>query len=89
MSNYIFAFNSKQVAYPVGIYQDAYYINSMFKQYIDSEIIEVEHSVIKNAMADTFNPQCKYKEGTRFREILFVGSYKECQLFITNIVINQ
>ena len=82
----ITAYNSKQVAFPVGVNQDAYYILSFFRQDINTLDVHTEHSFVKNNMSSEFNPKIMYKEGTKFREKMFNGTYKECQDFIVAIV---
>ncbi len=66
------AYNMQQVAYPVGINKDSYYLQSYFKQDIETLVISVEHKVVKNMFGKS--------------EELFSGSAKECYNHISNIV---
>tara|TARA_R110000868_G_scaffold92281_7_gene256009 strand:+ start:605 stop:979 length:375 start_codon:yes stop_codon:yes gene_type:complete len=85
-TKYISGYNSKQVAYPVGINKDSYTITSFFKQDINTLETETEHTVVKNWSYQEYNPKLTYKEGAKFSEDLFKGTFKECQQFIIDIV---
>lgn len=78
--------NISQVAYPVGKNQDSYSIVSFFTEDLETGEVTSQHSLVKNWFSPEFNPKYKYKEGARFRETIFVGSYKECANKVKEIV---
>lgn len=80
------SYGSKQIAYLVGKDQDSYNIDSFFIEDLETGKIESEHRLIKNPHHQVYNPKYKYKEGTRFKEQLHIGSYKECVAIVQAIV---
>lgn len=80
------AYNHSQVAYPVGVNKDSYSITSYYYENLETGVITVKHEVVKNWSCSNYNPNCKYKEGTRFRETLLTGSYLDCVNKIKSIV---
>lgn len=80
------AFNSSQVAYPVGKDKDAYCVQSWFVENLETGSIESQHKLVKNSSCAKYNPKRNYRAGTRFREELFTGSYKDCIEKVKEIV---
>lgn len=83
------ALDTKQVAWPVGQNQDSYTIVTWFKENLETGVITSKHEVVKNWSSQPKDPNTTYKEGARFRETLFTGSYLQCQSFIADIVKEQ
>lgn len=81
-------FNNSQIAYPVGPEKDSYNINSWFSQDINTLEIIVKHVLVKNWICTVKKPNVQYREGTKFSEDLFTGTYKECVDYLMNNVMN-
>lgn len=69
---HIGAVNMDQVAYPVGIKQDAYYISTHFTLNPQTNTVSHVCTAVKNW----------FKED----EKLFTGTYQECHDFISNLI---
>lgn len=84
------AIHTSQIAYPVGPNKDSYSISSWYKQDVNTLEITVEHELIKNWMCNEKKEGVVYKEGTKFKELLFKGTYNECvQFFMDNVMNTQ
>jgi hypothetical protein len=74
--NVITALDVAQIAYPIGPNKDAYYLESYFRQNVETGAIEVSNQVYKNWYGNK-------------KEHLFSGSAKECLVFIAGIVASE
>jgi hypothetical protein len=83
----ISAYNSNQIAYPVELNKDSYSINSYFHQDINTLEVTVKHELVKNHMYNPKEEGKTYKEGAKFRELLYTGTYKECQDYFINTIL--
>lgn len=80
----ITAYNASQVAYPVGPNKDSYNINSFFYQNLDTLNVTVVCELVRN---DLYTPKV-HKNNKKFREVLYIGTYKECVDFLMNNIMN-
>lgn len=84
----IIAINSTQIAFPVGPEKDSYTIVICMRQNIETLETIVTCELIKNWSSNVKDPSKTYKEGTRFKEILYKGTYKECIQYFKDNVLN-
>ncbi len=79
---------SQQIAYPVGLEKDAYNVYTWFKHNIETLETIVTCELVKNPFNNEKNPSKSYKEGTKFKETLHKGSYKECIEYFKDNILN-